>query len=287
MKYTLPLIVLCLSVTLIGCDYGLSPRYSSEVLQAPEAEGERYNDLEENPFIAVADEPISTFSVDADGGSYSNSRRFLMKENTLPPSGAIRTEEFINYFPFDYPGPTGNHPIALNGEVSYCPWTPENKLIRIGIQGKDLTENPPANWVLLIDVSGSMGSSDKLGLLREAFSQFVDEMDEEDRIAIVTYAGADKVLLESTDGSNKSKIKRAIRKLKSGGSTAGAKGIITAYEIAEGAFIPGGNNRIILGTDGDFNVGPSSQEELIELIEEKRGRRCISDYHRRGYWQSE
>ncbi|MEL7530066.1 MAG: von Willebrand factor type A domain-containing protein, partial [Bacteroidota bacterium] len=235
-------------------------------------EGENYNEIVENPFVQVSDEPISTFSIDADGGSYSNARRFIEQYNELPPVNAIRTEEFINYFPFDYPQPAANAPIGLNGEVSDCPWETGHKLVRIGIQGKDIprAEQPPSNFVLLIDVSGSMKSNDKLDLLQTAFNLFVDEMREDDRLAIVTYAGSDKVVLESTAGSKKSKIKRGINKLSSGGGTNGAQGIITAYEIAEQNFIQGGNNRIILGSDGDFNIGISDQDELIELIEEKR-----------------
>ncbi|MFK7933462.1 MAG: von Willebrand factor type A domain-containing protein [Saprospiraceae bacterium] len=240
--------------------------------EADPASGDQYNEYEENGFVKTTDKPISTFSIDADGGAYSNTRRYLLNDKQLPPRGAIRTEEFINYFHYDYPQATGNEPIALNGEVSDCPWKPDHKLLRIGIRGKDIPRNqlPNSNFVFLIDVSGSMSSDDKLGMLRESFKRFTDQMRDDDRIAIVTYAGADKIVLESTAGSEKRKIKRAIDKLKSGGSTAGAKGIITAYEIAERNFIEGGNNRVVLGSDGDFNVGPSTQEELVELIEAKR-----------------
>lgn len=236
------------------------------------ATGDNYNEYEENDFVKTVEEPISTFSIDADGGAYSNTRRFLVDDKRLPPRGAIRSEEFVNYFNYDYPEPSGNQPIGLNGEVSDCPWTRGNKLLRIGIKGKDIprAELPNSNFVFLIDVSGSMSSDDKLGILKESFKRFTDEMRDEDRIAIVTYAGADKVVLESTLGSEKNKIKQAIDRLSSGGSTAGARGIITAYEIAERNFIAEGNNRVILGSDGDFNVGPSSQEDLLELIEVKR-----------------
>ncbi len=235
------------------------------------ADGENYNEIIENPFILTAEEPTSTFSIDADGGSYSNTRRFLSK-NQLPPVDAIRTEELVNYFNYDYADAAGDIPIALNGEVSGCPWNAAHRLVRIGIKGKSIPQEalPPSNIVLLIDVSGSMSSEDKLPLLKESFKMFVDELSAEDRIAIVTYAGQSGLLLPSTPGSEKAAIKSAIDKLGAGGSTAGAQGIITAYEVAEANFIEGGNNRVILGTDGDFNVGPSSQEENVKLIEEKR-----------------
>jgi Ca-activated chloride channel family protein len=266
--------LLALSTALLSSCYKESGIYTNSGLVADYAGnvgGERYNEIEENPFIATADEPISTFSVDADGASYANSRRFI-QDNQQPPADAIRTEEFINYFPFDYAPPTGSDPIGLNGEVSDCPWAPGHKLMRIGIQGKELprSQQGHSNFVLLVDVSGSMNSRDKLGILKDAFHLFVDEMRASDRLAIVTYAGADKVALTSTPGTDKKKIRKAIDKLTSGGGTAGAAGITTAYEIAAENFIEGGNNRIILGTDGDFNIGISDQDELIELIEEKR-----------------
>ncbi len=232
---------------------------------------DRYNEVVENPFVKVSDQPVSTFSIDADGASYANIRRFI-SENMRPPVNAIRTEELINYFQLDYPETQPVHPISINGEVSECPWETGHKLIRIGIMGKGIPENqlPPSNYVLLIDVSGSMSSPDKLDLLKEGFMNLVDEFDEKDRIAIVTYAGTAGVQLESTSGSNKDIIKSSIATLESGGSTAGASGILTAYEIAQQNFIEEGNNRVILGTDGDFNVGPSSQTELIDLIKSKR-----------------
>ena len=231
--------------------------------------GDRFNDFEENPFIKVSDQPVSTFSIDADGASYAYVRRQL-QTNALPVKAAVRTEELINYFPLDYEQPAGDDPVAVNGEVANCPWAQGHQLIRIGLQGKTIPDLPPSNIVLLLDVSGSMSSPDKLELLKEGFNILVDQFDAQDRIAIVTYAGSAGVELESTSGDEKNKIKKAINKLGSGGSTAGAEGIITAYEIAQENFIEGGNNRIIIGTDGDFNVGPSSQEELVDLIKEKR-----------------
>ncbi|MCF8380133.1 MAG: VWA domain-containing protein [Bacteroidales bacterium] len=233
--------------------------------------GENYQEYEENPFIKVVDQPVSTFSVDADGGAYSNMRRYFRNE-LKPPTAAVRIEEFINYFTFDYEDPQNGENISMNTEISTCPWNESHHLLRIGIKGKSLAENeiPASNFVFLIDVSGSMDSSDKLGILKTGFKRMTDQLTQNDRIAIVTYAGAAAVLLQSTSGDQKTKIKDAIGKLGAGGSTAGAQGIITAYEIAEQNFIEGGNNRIILGSDGDFNVGPSSTEELIELIKEKR-----------------
>jgi len=236
------------------------------------ATGDTYVELEENPFINVAETPISTFSIDADGASYSNVRRFIEQDNIIPPKGAVRTEELLNYFQLDYPFIDAAHPIALNGEVSKCSWNESNKLIRIGLKGQPIAKEdlPASNFVFLIDVSGSMSSEDKLELLKTGFKNVVDELTEADRVAIITYAGSAKTLLKSTPGNEKQTIKDAIDELGAGGGTAGAEGIITAYEIAQKNMIENGNNRIIVGTDGDFNIGPSSQEELITLIEEKR-----------------
>lgn len=267
--------VLMFSIFLIvSCtqDGSLNSNSPINYIAIDNAMGDQYNSLGENPFITVAETPVSTFSIDADGASYANVRRFIMQDNQVPPDGAVRTEELINYFDYDYEYNDESHPLSFNGEVSGCPWNTEHKLIRIGIKGKPIPEEqlPASNFVFLIDVSGSMGSEDKLELLKNGFNLFVDELSSEDRVAIVTYAGSAGLVLPSTSGSQKQTIKNAINSLGSGGSTAGAQGIITAYEIAQENLIIGGNNRIILGTDGDFNVGPSSQEELITLIEEKR-----------------
>lgn len=232
---------------------------------------EKYKDYEENPFVNVSEQPVSTFSVDADGGAYANMRRF-MHLGQVPPKASVRIEEFINYFTFDYADPTNDENVALNSEISTCPWNTEHQLIRIGMKGKTIPANeiPNSNFVFLIDVSGSMSSPDKLEILKTGFKLMTDELRDNDKVAIVTYAGSASVLLQSTNGDEKAKIKRAIDKLGAGGSTAGAQGIITAYEIATENFIPGGNNRIIIGSDGDFNVGPSTTDELTELIENKR-----------------
>lgn len=232
---------------------------------------ERYTDYGENTFIKTVDQAISTFSVDADGASYANTRRFI-ELGQKPPTAAVRIEEFLNYFTFDYPEPSNNETISINSEITNCPWIENHYLMRLGMKGLTIPESeiPDTNYVFLIDVSGSMGSPEKLELLKTGFKLMVDEMRDTDKIAIVTYAGNASVLLQSTFGDEKNKIKAAIDQLGSGGSTAGAEGILTAYEIAENNYIPNGNNRIILGSDGDFNVGPSTTDELVELVEEKR-----------------
>lgn len=236
----------------------------------PQSE-EKYKDYEENPFIQVSESPVSTFSVDADGGAYANMRRYMQLGQT-PPKAAVRIEEFLNYFTFDYSDPASGENVALNSELAVCPWNAEHHLLRIGMKGKSIPENelPNSNFVFLIDVSGSMNAPEKLGILKSGFKLMTDQLRDQDRVAIVTYAGSAAVLLQSTYGDKKSEIKQAIDKLGAGGSTAGAEGIITAYKIATDNFIPGGNNRIIIGSDGDFNVGPSSVDELTALIEQKR-----------------
>ena len=269
MKKIIPFI---LFLGLLSCEdyYDMNSYLGSSFDVIPTEQSEKYTDYGENPFIDVNDQSVSTFGIDADGGSFSNARRFI-NMGLMPPVASVRIEEYINYFTFNYPNPTSEN-VSIETETGICPWNQEHYLMRIGLKGKHLNANEmkSSNFVFLIDVSGSMSSPDKLELLKKGFEMLVDEMDETDRIAIVTYAGAEKVVLESTSCDNKSKIKRAIKKLGSGGSTAGAKGIITAYEIAEKSFVPNGNNRVIVGSDGDFNVGPSSNEELVELIEEKR-----------------
>ncbi|MEL6675708.1 MAG: VWA domain-containing protein [Bacteroidota bacterium] len=232
---------------------------------------ERYNEILENPFIKVADEPTSTFSIDADGGAYTNIKN-LIESGQLPPENAVRTEELINFFPLNYDLPSGNEPMALNGEVSSCPWQQGHKLIRIGLQAKSLprAQLPATNWVLLIDVSGSMSDQSKLPLLKEVLTDFVDELRDQDRLSIVTYSGRVRRVLASTSGSDPDKMKKAINKLRAAGSTAGGKAIEMAYEEAVDHFIENGNNQVVLMTDGDFNVGITDQDELIKLVEEKR-----------------
>lgn len=232
---------------------------------------EDYAHIVENPFQSPKAQPLSTFSIDVDAASYANVRRFI-ESNSLPYPDAVRIEEMVNYFNYDYPAPTGKDPFSITTELGPCPWNPEHHLIHIGLQGEkiELENAPNSNLVFLLDVSGSMNSPDKLPLLKKAFRLLVKELKEEDKVAIVVYAGAAGVVLPSTSAANQSQIIEALELLEAGGSTAGGEGIELAYEIAKKNFIEDGNNRVILATDGDFNVGPSSDGELVRLIEKKR-----------------
>jgi Ca-activated chloride channel family protein len=232
---------------------------------------EEYDRIYEIEFLEASSNPLSTFSIDVDRASYTNSRRYL-NQGYLPPADAVRIEEFINYFRYNYPQPESDHPFSITTEVSECPWKDNHKLLHIGLQGKDvpMDDIPPGNLVFLLDVSGSMTPANKLPLLKSAFKLLVDKLREEDRVAIVVYAGASGLVLDSTPGNQRKTIVEAIDNLYPGGSTAGAAGIKLAYEIAKKNFIKEGNNRVILATDGDFNVGVSSTSELVRMIEEKR-----------------
>lgn len=232
---------------------------------------EEYNEIIENGYKSVAANPLSTFSVDVDTASYANVRRMIEYGDYINPD-AVRIEEFINYFDYDYSEPTTNDPFSVNVEMSDCPWNEEAKLMLVGLKAEDIkkSEREPLNLVFLIDVSGSMFSEDKLPLVQKAFTMLTETLTEDDRISIVTYAGDERVVLKGTSGEDKDKIIDAINSLESGGSTYGEAGINRAYDLAERYFIDGGNNRVILATDGDLNVGLSSEEELTELIEEKR-----------------
>ena len=232
---------------------------------------EEYDNFNENQFLAVNKEPLSTFSIDVDKASYSNMRRFI-NQNQLPPKDAVRIEEMINYFDYEYKQPTGEHPFSITTEYTNCPWNENNKLVSIALQGKeiDMDKAPANNLVFLLDVSGSMNSSHKLGLLKSGLELLIDELRKKDKVSIVVYAGAAGVVLKPTSGDKKEKIKKALQQLQAGGSTAGGEGIELAYKIAKKYFIKKGNNRVILATDGDFNVGVSNDDDLIKLIEEKR-----------------
>lgn len=234
---------------------------------------EEYNHLEENGFQAVSRKPLSTFSADVDTASYANLRRMIYNGWDVDPD-AVRIEEMINYFDYDYADPKEGEPFAVYTEYADCPWNSETKLFMAGLSTKSLdsqlSDREPMNLVFLIDVSGSMYSDDKLPLVQKSFSLLTDNLSDADRISIVTYAGEDAVLLEGADGGDRDKVLEIIDSLEAGGSTAGAAGIVTAYRLAEKYFIDGGNNRVILATDGDLNVGLSTEEELTELIEEKR-----------------
>ncbi len=232
---------------------------------------EDYAHHNDNEFLGAVQNPLSTFSIDVDNASYSNMRRFLTMQQ-LPPKDAVRSEEFINYFRYDYPQPKSTEPFSVNTEISSCPWNTAHKLVHIGLQGKEvpLAQLPPTNLVFLIDVSGSMDSPEKLPLLKEAFTMLTKQLRAQDRVAITVYAGNAGVVLPPTDGNDKSRILAALDKLSAGGSTAGGEGIKLAYSLAKQYFIKGGNNRVILATDGDFNVGVSSEGDLVRLIEQER-----------------
>ena len=232
---------------------------------------EEYSRIYENRFLDARANPLSTFSIDVDRASYSNVRRFLT-QGQLPPADAVRIEEMVNYFTYEYAEPTGDDPFTVAADLAPAPWNPEHRLVRIGLQGKRYASRalPPSNLVFLIDVSGSMQSEDKLPLVKQAFRVLVRQLRPQDRVAIVVYAGSAGLVLPPTSGDERETILAAIERLEAGGSTAGGAGIRLAYEVARRHFVQEGNNRVILATDGDFNVGVSSEGELVRLIEQKR-----------------
>lgn len=232
---------------------------------------EQYESPDENGWKSALGDPLSTFSIDVDTASYSNLRRFITNHE-LPPSDAVRIEEMVNYFDYNYPEPENSDPVRITTELTGCPWEKSHKIVKIGIKGKniDLKNAPASNIVFLIDVSGSMQSYNKLPLLKQSFKLLVNNLRDKDFVSIAVYAGAAGIVLEPTPGSEKEKIISAIENLSAGGSTAGAQGIELAYTLAEKSFIKGGNNRVVLATDGDFNVGISDDNELVKLIENKR-----------------
>lgn len=245
--------------------------YMSAIVDAIPHETENYNYINENTFQEALGNPLSTFSIDVDAASYSNVRRFL-KEGRLPYTDAVRIEEMINYFSYSYDPPKNDEPFSIDTEVTSCPWNKGNLLARIGLQGQVIeTENlPPSNLVFLLDVSGSMNSPNKLPLVKAGLRLLVNELRPEDRISLVVYAGAAGLVLPSTPGTEKALILKKIDQLSAGGSTAGGEGIQLAYKTAKDNFLQHGNNRVILATDGDFNVGVSSDSELIRMVEKKR-----------------
>jgi len=238
---------------------------------APDLNTAAYDRIDDNAFRRVADDPLSTFSIDVDTASYANVRRFL-NNGSLPPRDAVRIEELINYFRFDYARPTNGAPFSVSTEIATCPWNPTHRLALIGLQAPSIDQEsvPPRNLVFLLDVSGSMMPADRLPLIRTAMRMLVDTLTDRDRVAIVVYAGASGLVLPSTSGAEKETIHQAIARLEAGGSTNGAAGITLAYDVAQNQFVKGGINRVILATDGDFNVGVTSQGDLTRLIEEKR-----------------
>jgi Ca-activated chloride channel family protein len=252
--------------------------YSATTLSAPlvpveiePVNTESYVKAEENPFKNVVSNPLSTFSIDVDRAAYANIRRMIL-EKTEVPKEAVRIEEMINYFDYKYPQPTENEPFAVCSEYAECPWNKDHKLLKLGLQGKTIENKnlPPMNLVLLLDVSGSMDEPNKLPLLKSSLELLVNQLTDRDKVSIVTYAGESGVALEPTSGKDKLKIKQAINELQPGGGTSGEEGLNLAYKMAKRGFIKNGNNRIVLATDGDFNLGLSSDEEMEKLIEEKR-----------------
>ncbi|MFP5441676.1 MAG: vWA domain-containing protein [Gammaproteobacteria bacterium] len=232
---------------------------------------ERYQHLADNAVKQVASEPVSTFSLDVDTGSYSNVRRFLA-QGQLPPQDAVRVEELVNYFPYSYGEARGEHPFAVGTELAPCPWNPGHWLLRVSVKADEVAarEMPPANLVFLVDVSGSMDDPAKLPLLKSSLKLLVDQLRAEDRVSLVVYAGREAVVLEPTAGSEREKIRRAIDNLSAGGSTAGEAGIRLAYRMAKSGYIKGGINRVLIATDGDFNVGLTDFEALKDLVERER-----------------
>ncbi len=231
-------------------------------------QGDQFAEFTDNPFVATAQQPVSTFSVDADGASYGLMRRMLNNHYDISPN-SVRIEEFLNYFTFNYAQPTGTQTVAINAEVGDCPWNGDHKLLRLGIKGKELkaSEVPLANYVFLVDVSGSMQGSDRLDLLKSGLTQLLFHLNPDDRISLITYSGEVQKLLESTPVSEADKIKSAIQQLHASGSTAGGEALKMAYEEAMANYDSHKNNRIIMGTDGDFNVGVTSTEALVEMVE--------------------
>ena len=235
---------------------------------------EEYSEWEEKGFTSVQNEPLSTFSADVDTASYSNLRRLIREGYDLDmmPEGAVRIEEMINYFSYDYEDPKGSDPFGVTTQISSCPWNEKAELLMVGLKTEDINydQAPPSNLVFLLDVSGSMYSDDKLPLLQEAFGLLAENLTEKDRVSIVTYAGDDQIVLKGAKGNQTKKIKKALNSLEADGSTNGSAGIETAYALAESYFIEGGNNRVIIATDGDLNVGLTTEEELEDLITEKK-----------------
>ncbi|HET7461783.1 MAG TPA: VWA domain-containing protein [Longimicrobium sp.] len=251
--------------------YEMAPPPAGFAPPEPGFDREQYSPIVENEFRDVRTEPLSTFAIDVDAASYANVRRFL-DEQRLPPPDAVRIEELVNYFDYDYPDPAGDAPFSITTEVAPAPWNPAHRLVHVGLQGRrmDPRSLPPANLVFLVDVSGSMDEPSKLPLLKEAFGLLVENLRPQDRVSIVVYAGAAGMVLPPTPGGQRERILQAINGLQPGGSTNGGEGIRLAYRLARDAFIQGGNNRVILATDGDFNVGVSSDAELVRLIEHER-----------------
>ena len=265
-----PMLYACSKASLLD---GVAFYYESvngKAVEGPEVpvSGDSFDEIKENDFIRTADEPVSTFSVDADGAAYAYMRRCL-KGSVLPVPNSVRIEEYLNYFTFDYAEPKGAETLAVNAEIASCPWQEGHALLRLGLKGKSLSDSqiPDANYIFLIDTSGSMSGDDRIDLLKTGLITMLDYMRPDDRVAIITYSGSVVKALESTLVSDAGQIKKVIQKLKASGGTAGGPAMKMAYEEAVAHYVTGGNNRIIMCTDGDFNVGVSSTEELVEMVE--------------------
>ncbi len=257
--------------SILGSLKRLDPSYG--ISETPPLSNEEYSHTEENRFVSVDKNPLSTFSLEADGAAYSNARRML-NNGTMPDPASVRVEEFINYFSYDYPAPRDSDPLSIGYEVGECPWNPQHKLVGVNVKAREIPSEklPKTNFVFLIDVSGSMFGANKLPLVKSSLKLLVNNLRDDDTVAIVVYAGAAGEVLSATSGGDKQKIREALDALEAGGSTAGGAGLQLAYRIARRNFIEGGNNRVILCTDGDFNVGVSSTEGLEALVERERRR---------------
>ena len=252
-----------------GISAPVMSRNADVVYEEKQTNGERYGRIDESPFLETSRAPLSTFSIDVDTASYANVRRFL-NDGQLPPKDAVRIEELINYFEYDYPQPIGDQPFSVTTEAAIAPWNQKHKIVSIGLQGKKvaLEDAPPSNLVFLVDVSGSMNTPDRLPLVKQGLKHLANQLSAKDRVAIVVYAGTSGLVLDSTN--NRGEILSAIENLEAGGSTNGGQGIQLAYKVALDNFIQGANNRVVLATDGDFNVGLTGDNELVSLIEQKR-----------------
>ncbi|TWU13732.1 von Willebrand factor [Symmachiella macrocystis] len=278
-------LVLLGTMCMVGCSYEVNQPMDAErkaasidvqsmtqscALSDTDFSGEAYDQIVENRFLNAAVNPLSTFSIDVDTASYSNVRRFL-KQGQLPPAGAVRIEEMLNYFPYEYPPPSGDEPFSASIEMAGCPWNSAHRLARIALKGREINSahRPVSNLVFLLDVSGSMAEPNKLPLVKSAIKMLVDNFGENDRVAIVVYAGASGLVLPSTTGDQRDVIHDALERLNAGGGTNGGAGVELAYKVAVENYIAGGVNRVILCTDGDFNIGTTNQSELVQLIESK------------------
>lgn len=263
-------LILATLIIFAGCSSSLKNDTNSSRDYISSLKGNEYNEITENEALLVSENPKSTFSMDINTAAYSNIRRYIKSGLTINKN-QVRIEEMVNYFKYDYPQPEENEPLSISTTIAPCPWNDQARLLTVGLRSEDVDfSSINNNLVFLLDISGSMNSEDKLGLMQSAFSLLVENLNDNDTVSIVTYAGSDKVILEGAKGIEKMSIQNKIEDLAAGGSTAGANGIITAYALAEQYFIEGGNNRVILATDGDFNVGTSSQAGLEELISQKK-----------------